>query len=379
MINGGDTATFKNKLLLWLKRTVPKKMRLRLPSSVDDLYCRLNAYDIELRFYRDHVQHVEIPTPVCYYNFEDYYNIRFFMALEDLSQLNAGEPNGFSLKHAEYILGNVAKLHAKFWNKTQSITKSVWSHGGYWLGPKEMPYKMSVDKAYNQMAVSFSDLTGDFDWNDRRLKSLGEKLEKLASFITYHVHHSKPKTVIHGDYKISNLFVDDADSSVYTIDWQWCGLGLGATDVAYFLYTSVEKGVIQDPSSQSLETVNGSSYSYYGKRELQLLKIYHSALIKCGVTDYPFDLFEQHYLINVLYFCMFCIRQKYSTMTLKDVKRYHDKKMDGLHLRSIDHIKQMLLRSAVLVDHVDKATLNTTKMDKPSRNYFNYAPKYKIE
>lgn len=44
--------------------------------------------------------------------------------------------------------------------------------------------------------------------------------------------------MVHGDYKISNLFVNVDKSKSYTIDWQWMGGGCPATDVAYFIYTS---------------------------------------------------------------------------------------------------------------------------------------------
>lgn len=37
-----------------------------------------------------------------------------------------------------------------------------------------------------------------------------------------------PKTLVHGDYKVSNVFIDKRtnDHEVYAIDWQWFGAGI---------------------------------------------------------------------------------------------------------------------------------------------------------
>jgi len=293
------------------------------------------------------------------------------MALEDLSQLNNGEPNGFSLNHGEAILKNIACLHAKFWNKAESnITKGIWMHGGYWFGPKEMPHSVSVQRAFSQTLCNFGEhlnlgLT-------QQIQDLGKKLEHLTSYITYQVHHTAPKTVIHGDYKISNLFIEEEDVKVFAIDWQWCGIGCCATDVAYLVYTSLLSGIITNP----IELNKSDPYDYYSPNELQLLQTYHSTLLNCGVTNYSFELFEQQYLINVLYFCIFCIRQKYSKMTVQDVHNYQKKNRDGLHLRYFSHIKQIIERASTLVDHVHKDVLKPALSEGVQKYYFNYAPKF---
>ncbi len=51
----------------------------------------------------------------------------------------------------------------------------------------------------------------------------------------------QPQTLVHGDYKVSNIFIDKAkkeDPQVYAIDWQWFGVGNPALDVMYFIATS---------------------------------------------------------------------------------------------------------------------------------------------
>ena len=70
--------------------------------------------------------------------------------------------------------------------------------------------------------------------------SLGRQLDEMIEYLTVAAHKIEPKTLIHGDYKISNVFLNKEISKVYTIDWQWMGIGCGVTDVAHFLYTRWE-------------------------------------------------------------------------------------------------------------------------------------------
>jgi hypothetical protein len=50
-----------------------------------------------------------------------------------------------------------------------------------------------------------------------------------------------PRTIIHGDYRLDNLFFDHPDGSpVAAIDWQISSRGRGIFDVAYFISSSLD-------------------------------------------------------------------------------------------------------------------------------------------
>ncbi len=49
-----------------------------------------------------------------------------------------------------------------------------------------------------------------------------------------------PLTLLHGDYRLDNLFFDPgAEDPVVAIDWQICGLGRSPYDIAYFMSQSL--------------------------------------------------------------------------------------------------------------------------------------------
>jgi len=95
-----------------------------------------------------------------------------------------------------------------------------------------------------------------------------------------------------------------------------------------------------------------SNYQYFSKVELDLMLTYWNTLIYNGVdkNEYPFELFEQQYITNIIYFTIFCIRQKYSVMTPEDIEKFKSRNIDGLHLRSRSHIEQLLDRCNTLID-----------------------------
>jgi len=97
------------------------------------------------------------------------------------------------------------------------------------------------------------------------------------------------------------------------------------------------------------------NYKHYSLVEMELLLSYWNTLLNNGVDkkELPFELFEQQYLCNILYFTIFCIRQKYSCITKEQIEKFREGNIDGLHLRSIPHIEQLLERCHTLVDKLD--------------------------
>lgn len=122
---------------------------------------------------------------------------------------------------------------------------------------------------------------------------IGEKLYSRLHLIRKLFSSLNHQTVIHGDFKISNVFISKTDATnssrksakgfnvdkkyVYGIDWQWMGFGNAALDIAYFIATSIHHEILQD--------------------QFILLKTYHQALCEDGVRDYPFDLFYRDFKI----------------------------------------------------------------------------------
>jgi thiamine kinase-like enzyme len=346
--------TTSEKLKTFMKKKFPM---IPFFKDVEDIIARLNSYEIELRFYRNMATELTIPTPKCYFNHEDYYNVYFFICLEDLSDYVIGQPDGFSFESSKEILKNVAQFHYSFWNNPHFSKNGnhVWEHGGYWFGEKEMDHTRSIEMSWNKSLENIGHLLSSELIN--KIPDLGKKLESASNFVTESVHNFQPRTLVHGDYKISNLFFDSRLNRVYTIDWQWLGKGNAATDVFYYIYTSTFSFYKKENENRTEEIEELlRKYPYYNPLEMELIYCYWSELIKNGVnqTEYPFEQFELQYMMNVIYFTMFCIRQKYYWMKPEDIERYKTNKTDGLHLRSIEHIEQLLSRCHTFLDHINR-------------------------
>lgn len=340
MIDSHHEMTFLTQLLIWLQVQYPK---LNFGEKTSELYNKLQGYTIEVQFYNNFSEKVKIPTPSCYYNYEDYYNVQYLMIMEDLSAYHNGEPLGFNIHNSKTLLKNIAKLHGEYWNTGSSSRGDIWKQGGYWLGNKEMQFSLSLSECFDAARDNFKDIFNNLN----NIEELKLNLIEYEDKVHHIVHSQKPKTIIHGDYKISNLFVNEKKDKAFTIDWQWMGGGSCSADVAYFIYTSVR---IDDQNMKD----HSNQDDVIGHTEMELLKTYYENLIHFGVTDYPFELFKEQYIFNVIYFFLFCVREKWSEMSQEMFFKYKKSNIDGLHLRSSAHIKRLFDKSAEFMKYVIK-------------------------
>lgn len=139
-------------------------------------------------------------------------------------------------------------------------------------------------------------------------------------------------TLVHGDYKITNIFIDKnpTEKSVYAIDWQWFGIGNVAIDVAYFIITSIEESIIEN--------------------SLELVQIYHQVLTDHGIS-YSWEQFWEAYKICWIDFCIYTVTAKWSNMHATDVETYQKEGKDGLHLRSYAHMERLVIQTEEFLMH----------------------------
>ncbi|MFT7585390.1 MAG: thiamine kinase-like enzyme, partial [Cellvibrionaceae bacterium] len=154
------------------------------------------------------------------------------------------------------------KLHAAFWNSPVLKTFD-WAR------------KISSLDRMNQEA-----------YQQRKWPTFYEKLKPLLSDVIFDVTveygklmpqiaqrmGDRPQTMIHGDYRLDNLFFGHAGEGVpfAAIDWQTMKLGSGTCDLAYFLSDNLEIELRR-------------------KNENHLLHLYHQTLLEHGVEDYQFE------------------------------------------------------------------------------------------
>ena len=59
-----------------------------------------------------------------------------------------------------------------------------------------------------------------------------------------HLQDCPHQTLIHGDFKCENLQFSKDGRSAAAVDFQYCGRGVPAKDLAYLLHTSVSRAVL---------------------------------------------------------------------------------------------------------------------------------------
>lgn len=320
------------KVLSWDKPFFERlKLYLRKVLGLynDKLAMYLRSYQIESRFYRDIVKDMKgFKLPQIYYNYEDVFNNQFGMGMEPIrvAEFESGDPNGFSQEDTVLCLRQLAKFHAAFWNHPHLASMDVWSLGGYWTGDKRKENKVKIKSDWERTMTNFSthlDFSGSKADIGRRLdthlRSILERFDKMPR-----------STLIHGDFKVTNLFVDpkkrkDEDEAVWVIDWQWLGRGSGAIDAVYFILTSTDLSALSRDSIQQL-----------------VRKAYYKTLIQRGVSNYSFDLFWEHFMLALVDFFVYVVVSKWAYMWPNDIITYSEKGKDGLHLRSFAHMQKMI-------------------------------------
>ena len=88
----------------------------------------------------------------------------------------------------------------------------------------------------------------------------------------YRKFFEQPRTLVHNDYMLDNIFFFNGGNgtSLALIDWQFVVAGNGMLDVASFLGGNISTDMRR-------------------RHELDILKMYHSILLKSGVEGYSFD------------------------------------------------------------------------------------------
>lgn len=95
------------------------------------------------------------------------------------------------------------------------------------------------------------------------------------------MHDTVPSCLLHGDFRLDNLFFAPDGSVAAVIDWQSATPGQAVLDIAYFVISSL-------PADTPETTID------------ELLAHYHAELVAAGVDDYPLDRLLSDYLDGML-------------------------------------------------------------------------------
>ena len=181
------------------------------------------------------------------------------LVLDDLDTLSMGDHvAGCDAPRAASALTAAARLHASTWGD-RCPEERHWFVGGDVVPRLFHAIYLDNRKTFERrVKPMFRPAVYELARSVRR-----SGLERIRT-----LHARAPRCLLHADFRLDNLFFDDAGDVASVIDWQSCNRGPAVLDVAYFLTGSV------DPSTP--ETVIDD-----------LLAHYHAGLVDAGVHDYP--------------------------------------------------------------------------------------------
>lgn len=269
---------------------------VQIPESDRKTAIRRESYAVERRFYdstaiQERLQSAALTIPKLLAGDLDGSKAWpcFCILMNDLSTQYPMHPDCMSVHQAVCGLQWIATFHATFWG--DQYPRVLWERGAFWTQSCHA----------NRIAVTWV-ATHQFveskypHFVTTRTMGVGQRLQivghAISSFLAEYAQNRKYRTVIHGDYKSANMFfsketeqascTERGSQTVAVIDFQYAGGGIGAEDVAYFLY----------PDARG---------EWFAQEEM-LLKTYHETLIaqlifhrKGGPSTLPFETFVKFY------------------------------------------------------------------------------------
>ena len=267
--------------------SAPASVIVKLPSSdskVLRMSRRLRLYKREFDYYRHLGPQAPIRSPALLYGDLDTRSHRFVLVLEDLGRMETGDQlAGATEEQAMRAVCGLARLHGRYWNRVDRPPLS----GFYDSLNRKRALVVQIVYMSN-LASTLSRFGGFFSDRTRRLaEAYGARVAAHAGEVA-----AGPRTVIHGDVRMDNMFFGAAGGDDFAIiDWQASGLGCGLYDVAYFLGGSVAVDVRR-------------------KIERDALKEYCSIVCTMTAEDFAFDecwtLYRQCMLARLLVSVLVC-------------------------------------------------------------------------
>lgn len=221
-----------------------------------------DLYRREVLYYRDVAERSSARTPIVYY--ADIDGSDFALVLEDVSAYELGDQIvGCNVDQARAGMRWLARQHAAFWGRADDpaldflpLVHPSYSSEGLMQG---------CAYGWGPMVEGFAEVVpADIaDLKDRFLAVLPKIFEWMAE---------PPITVIHGDFRMDNLFfaAEDGHAALIAVDWQGSLRGRAAQDLGYFMSGSLPVELRQ-------------------AHERELIDLWHDELCASGVTDYSAD------------------------------------------------------------------------------------------
>lgn len=219
------------------------------------------TYETEVAFYRDLAGTVEVSRPQCYFAAVEPGTPDVVLVLEDLAPAVAGDQlAGCTVAEAELAMDEAARLHGPRWGDPALL-------GFKWLADK-LSGDPSLITFFGMMWPGFVDRYRD--------TLTAESLRVGDRMVAHGAHWAEDPppalTLCHADYRLDNMLFAPAGSArpLAVVDWQTVRLGVGTSDVSYFL------GAAMPAEARR-------------RHEKDLVARYHAALSAYDIGSYGLD------------------------------------------------------------------------------------------
>ncbi len=264
-------------------RDVPRSLIAKFSSATPEMRQRsIDSYEREVRFYQRLAQSTALPTPICYYADIDTETGDHILLLQDLAPMQSGSRvAGCSSAQASLAIEQIAKLHTRWWGRTDAVELE-------WLAEPLDAGANALRQQYEEWWPRFYQQANEH--LPDALIVFSQTLGRHRATLRQHTFSSSPRTLIHRDYQLDNLFFAPSLDTPATaeqgapfavIDWQFLSRGRGVWDVAYFL-------------SENLLPAARRAI------EMELLASYHQTLVDHGIHDYSFAQCLYDYRLSLL-------------------------------------------------------------------------------
>jgi len=265
-IGHGMMSNLYGVTIVYVEGEGPLSVAVKLPTDNQqnrEVAITFDNYRREMDFYQHVAKFSPMRIPKAYLALSSAPD-EFVLVMEDLSDWQAGDQAvGCSLREAEVVMDALADLHAAFWCQVDTGTMD-------WM-PNSYPSIMSKG-LYEGTAANYENFSNVFSdlLTPELQEAKNEYLEGLPTIQSW--INDGPRTVIHGDFRLDNLFFKTSDNviDVACCDWQASIRGKGIHDVAYFLSGNL------DPELRR-------------EYEQHLIKRWVDALESRGIIDYAYE------------------------------------------------------------------------------------------
>ena len=221
---------------------------------------QLRNYLKEVSFYRDLQGRLDISTPRCFYAEIEGEGPNFALLLEDLAPARQGDQlTGCTADVARAAVLELVGLHAPSWN-TPAF------RGVEWIGEPDEAGRENMRQLYGSLLPGFLARYGARLAPDQ-IEIIAAVAEAPAGPLFSGL--GDPYALVHVDYRLDNLLIDQRRSppGIAVVDWQSITLGSPLNDVAYFL------GAGMQPEARR-------------EAERDIVRAYYERLLERGIDDY---------------------------------------------------------------------------------------------